>query len=236
MLLLALLVASGVLTAVRGLGAFNNSASCTGYGYGYGYGYANPAPQLTLVLSRPSAVAGAGVTASGTFTQNGCALPNETITIKRQSIANSVPFGSFKTFLTTTTNASGAYSLTFGTPYDSVFQSSAAAKSGRPAVNSPARVLRVFARVTASAPRGSHLLPLVITGKVLPLQNGPVVTLYRFSPTTGKPYVVARQRLYSASAFRFKLMLAKGNTKLRVAIGYTTQNLYGSTTWIATRT
>lgn len=233
-LLVGLLVASGVLTAVRGLGNATNVATCTGYGYGYSYGYSNPAPQLTLSLSTGATIAGTGVAATGTFTQNGCALPGETVVIQRRAVVNGVATGSYVDFRVAITDANGAYRVTFGEAYNAVYQARVAAKSGRPAVNSPARPLIIHPKVLAKAPTGAATTVQAVYGVVKPPKRGSVITLYRFD-AAGNRIPVARQLLYSSGQFYFKTHLGRGYTKLLLIVGSSSTDSYGYLKFFAHR-
>lgn len=232
LLLTALLVTSGVLTAVRGLGAAENAATCTGYGYGYGY--STPAPQLTLRLSADVQVSGRAVTASGTLTQNGCALANHTVIVKRRNVVAGVPNGSFVTFQTVTTDANGAYSLPITLVYNSVLQATAPGAGGRPSVNSPARVLRLFARVGAYAPRGSHVYKQRICGRTAPAHVGTPLVLYRVVP--GGVVRLQAKRVLADRSYCFAVYLPAGRTLVKIRMYTTDTNLFGQRTFYATRT
>ena len=234
LILAALLVTSGVLTAVRGLGATDKAATCVGYGYGTGYGYSSPAPQLTLFLSAPVQVSGRPITASGTLTQNGCALAGETVVIKRRATIANIPSGSYVTYATVTTDANGAYSLPITLIYNSVLQASSPADNGRPAVNSPARVLRLFSRVGASAPVGPHTGKARICGRIAPSHVGTPIVLYR--GIRGEWVKIQAKRILSDNSYCFADFFPEGRTPVKIRLYTTDTNLFGQRSFYLTRT
>jgi hypothetical protein len=235
LLLVALLVTSGALTAVRGLGNAQNVA-CSGYGYGYlnGTGYSNPAPQLSIALSTDVATAITPVVVSGYLTQNGCVLPNQTVIIKRRAVVNNIPTGSYLTVTTVTTNSAGFYSATLLQKYNSVIQATAPAAGGRPVVNSRAVLLRLFARVGASAPVSSHLYKARICGRVAPNHVGAVLSLYRGVNHVWVPKDL--KRVLADNSYCFSILLPKGRTPVKIRVQTTSTNLFGQRSFYATRT
>lgn len=236
LLLVALLVTSGVLTAVRGLGDARNVVACSGYGYGYGYsyGYANPAPQLTLTLSRDVASALSPVLASGTLTQNGCVLPNQTVVLKTRWVRNGIATGSFVTYKTVTTDANGFYAAYVAVAHNINVQASAAGANGRPAVNSPTRLLRLQSRIGASAPVSSHLNKARICGKIRQSKTGAAISLYKGVNGTWVP--VQLKRVLADSSYCFALYLPKGKTAIKIRVATTELNLFGQRSFYLTRT
>lgn len=234
LLLVALLVTSGVLTAVRGLGdAQPASHTCSGYGYP-GVGYANPAPQLTLNLSRDVTYSGYPVVASGTLTQAGCALPNVQVQIKRRAVVATMPSGVYVTLTTVTTDAHGFYTYTTNQIYNSNFQASAAGAGGRPAVNSPTRVLRLFTKVAARAPVSSHLNKARICGRIAPAAVGTPIVLYR--GIRGAWVKQQAKRILSDNSYCFALYLPAGRTPIKIRMYTTDVNLFGQRSFYLTRT
>jgi hypothetical protein len=237
LLLVALLVTSGVLTAVRGLGdAQNVTHTCSGYGYGYlaQTGYANPAPQLTLNLSADVTVSQYPVVVSGTLTQNGCALAGQSVQIKRRAVVATVPSGSFVTLTTVTTDAHGFYSYTTTQTYNSQFQATVVGTQGRPTVNSPTRVLRLFSRVGARAPVSSHLYKARICGVTAPIHVGTPIVLYR--GIRGEWVKQQAKRVLSDRSYCFALYLPQGKTPIKIRMYTTDTNLFGQRSFYATRT
>jgi hypothetical protein len=236
LLLVALLITSGVLTAVRGLGPSNKVVACTGYGYGYGYsyGYQTPAPQLTLTLSKSVAPALTSVTASGTLTQNGCVLAGQTVILKTRWVKNGAGVGSFVTYKTTTTDANGKYSVTAAWAHNINVQAIAPAANGRPEAISPTRVLRLQSRIGASAPVSSHLVKARICGRITQSETGAAISLYR--GVAGKWQPIQLKRVLADKSYCFAVQLPKGKTAIKIRVATTQYNLFGERAFYVTRT
>lgn len=222
------------LVGMGALGNARNVATCSGYGYGSGYGYSTPAPQLTLNLSASVAISGHPVTASGVLTQNGCVLPGVSVAITRRAVTSGVPTGLRTTLITVTTDANGAYSAPITQVYNSVLQSRASAGTDRPAVNSPARVLRLLARVGASAPVNPHTSKARICGRVAPSHVGAILTLARGINGVWVPQDL--KRVLSDNSYCFSILLPAGRTPIKIRMQTTTTNLFGQRSFYATRT
>jgi hypothetical protein len=226
LLLVALLVTSGVLTAVRGLGAFNNAAACTGYGYG-AFGYGTPAPHLTLALSATEHNAGTPVTASGVFTQNGCVLPNETVNIQRRIVASGVPAGSWATIAVVSTDSNGVYTSPVYSIYNAAFHAVVLGHSGRPTTTSNTAVLITHIRLSAYAPSGARATIARICGRTLPYKGGQRIVLYRYNNGLAQWRPLQIKSVGAGSVYCFAVFLPTGRNAMLVSIPADTVNARG---------
>lgn len=225
LLLVALLVTSGVLTAVRGLGDARNVAACSGYGYGYGYGYDAPAPVLTLALSQRVAIARSRIEATGVLTQNGCTLSNVTVEIRRRAVVQGYGSGVWTTLNTGTTDSSGMYNIPFIRSHNSSIQAFAIGAAGRPTVASGKVLLRLTHNISVGATDGSHIYKARICGRVKP--GAPFARAKLYRKLNGVYHIQAYARVGTDNTYCFgAIPLPKGPSYVKVWVATTRVNLF----------
>jgi hypothetical protein len=226
LLLLGLLVASGVLTATRGLGQLDKAATCVGYGSGYGP--ATPAPVLTLNLAASRHLAGTPVAASGKLTQAGCDLHDETVHIQRRVVVNGAPAGNWVTLTNQpVTGADGTFTTTVYSVYDSAFRAFVLPRGSRPGAFSSVSILNTHIRLSVYAPSGSHNTVARICGRTVPYKGGQVVILYLYNTTLNQWKALDVTSVGAGSIYCFAGFLPQGSHSMAVNIPADTVNQRG---------
>jgi hypothetical protein len=175
-------------------------------------------------------VYGTYITVAGTVARTDTSVAPTTVSLYARYDNGSVVV--LKTFPVA---SNGTYSYRFAPKYNWTYGVAYNGDSKNDVGVSVLRRTLVAARVTASAPSGSHTVKQVVTGTVGPNKAGRLISLYRVS-STGSLTRLQTVTVTSTSTFRFSVLLPKGKTTLRVVIATSPNNTGGTRQLVATRT
>jgi hypothetical protein len=185
---------------------------------------------VTIAALPTKVIAGTIIKLSGKLTRTDTSVGAAQVTIKLR-----YDNGTFATLAKVTPTSTGAWSYSTKVAFNRYYSVVYPGDSRNTSSASAYRRVLAAAKVTASAPQGSHTVNQVITGSVYPNKAGKTVTLYRVT-STGSLVKLATATLSSTSTYRFSVRLKAGYTTLRVAIGATPNNVAGYRQFRAYRT
>jgi methionine-rich copper-binding protein CopC len=183
---------------------------------------------LYTIASR--VVAGTPITLRGTVTRT-----DPSVAVGLVQVVGRDAYGHVKLRKNIGVSSTGAYALRYAPPVTMSFTVTYLGDTHNSGATSVRRSVVAAAKVSASAPTGSHTRKAVLSGGVFPNKAGKVVTLYRVT-STGALVRLQTARLSSRSTYVFSVLLPKGYTTLVVGIPATPGNAAGSIRFRALRT
>lgn len=185
---------------------------------------------VTLAALPTKVVAGTIIKLSGKLTRTDTSIAAAQVVLKVRYDS-----GKVATLARVTPTSTGAWAYSVKAVYNLYYSATYPGDTRNTSSASSYRRVLAAARVSASAPSGSHTVNQVITGSVYPNKGGKTVVLYRVT-STGSLVRLATATLSTTSTYRFSVRLARGYTTLRVAIGATPNNVAGYRQFRAYRT